>query len=171
MESDDQSRNDVAFGKISEEERENHELSFEDDFSPVNSNTSSYNKQNQEREAWQADGYLQSLETKLQRLRGKTSTGQASNKKITSRDILRTLDEARQDSARHLISSDSAHDFYDGDCDASGDTQVAALKRRMFPEQALSAEELQELLMRDFLQAVTQEAAEEQADDETSGSR
>ncbi|XP_030854532.1 uncharacterized protein LOC115919067 [Strongylocentrotus purpuratus] len=170
MENDD-NRNDLAFGKVSEECRETHELSFDDDFSPTSSNIASLNNQSQEKETWQADGYLQSLEGKLERLKGKTSTGQASNKKITSRDMLRTLNEARHDSARHLISSDSAHDFHDSDCDASGDPQVAALTRRMFPEQALSAEELQELLRRDFLQAVTQEAAEEQTDEETSGSR
>lgn len=60
MENDD-NRNDLAFGKVSEECRETHELSFEDDFSPTSSNIGSLNNQNQEKETWQADGYLQSL--------------------------------------------------------------------------------------------------------------
>ena len=109
-------------------------------------------------------------EAKLQRLKGKTSTGQQTNRTLTSRDILRTLDEARHDTARHLISSDYMHDFGD-DVYSAADTQVTALKRRMFPEQALSPEELQELIRKDFLQEATKEAAEEATEEETSGSR
>ncbi|XP_071480632.1 uncharacterized protein [Diadema antillarum] len=164
-------QNNAAFGNVSEKLSESDSLFFEDNFTPelfdpLNGNRQTPNTTNQENESWRADGYLASLEAKLKRLKGKPSPGQGSNQRLTSRDMLRTLDEARHDSARHLVSSNAAYDYEDGDFDSRSDTQVSALKRKMFPEQALSAEELQELVKRDFLQSVTEVAAEETAESE-----
>ncbi|XP_072031258.1 uncharacterized protein [Amphiura filiformis] len=106
----------------------------------------------------QSKNYLATLETKLSLLKGKTT---ASAKNLNSKDMLKSLHQAKEDAIKRLTANDTPV-VTDTILDSRDDIEVGDFKRRMFPEQALNAEEIQTLTERDYLGTLVQNLQEEQ---------
>ena len=98
-------------------------------------------------------------ESKLNRLKGKTST---SAKNLNSKDMLKSLHQAKEDAIKRLTANDTPV-ITDTILDSRDDLEVSDFKRRVFPEQPLNAEEIQTLTERDYLGTLVQTLQEEQS--------
>ncbi|XP_077991928.1 uncharacterized protein LOC144446095 [Glandiceps talaboti] len=133
------------------------QLGFEDTFDPFEKldrgDTIPGPKHGKSKAEFESEKYLSSLESKLDRLKGKT-------KPPSSKDIVRTLHDAKEDHlGRMLKESTSTSSSINAASIASADddeVKASAVRRRVFPEQPLTVEEMQCLLERDYLNNITQ---------------
>ncbi|XP_070578620.1 coiled-coil domain-containing protein 32-like [Ptychodera flava] len=122
---------------------------FEDTFNPFDKvNSGEPNKGNDLNEL-ESQKYLSSLEAKLDRLKGKTRSP-------TSKDIVKTLHGAKEDHLNRIIKESTSLDTATISSTDEDEVKTGTLRRRVFPEQPLTVEEVQCLVERDYLNNVTQ---------------
>lgn len=88
--------------------------------------------------------YVKKLDTRLSKLKG-------CNKELSSKDMVKTLQHAREDHMSHLI-CESSNNLRFEDWDADREIATSYLQRKLYPEKnGVTYEEIQRLLESDIL--------------------
>nr|XP_002731458.1 PREDICTED: uncharacterized protein C15orf57-like [Saccoglossus kowalevskii] len=130
------------------------QLNFEDTFDPFDrlntiNNTATTCKDTTNAADLESEKYLLSLEAKLRKLQGKAQSPNA-------KDMLKILHNAKEDHLGHIINENASVQSYPTLAIDDDKVKTPSVKRKVFPEQPLTMEEVQCLLERDHLNNVTQ---------------
>ncbi|XP_071963393.1 uncharacterized protein [Antedon mediterranea] len=124
---------------------------FEDNFDPfgISKQENAIKKKLPVLERRKSEDYLASLESKLERLKH-------TSRNACSKEMIRSLQAAKEGTVKQLVMT--SQDLIIDDGINEEEMHSSIVKRRMFPEQARTMEEVQCLVEKDYLNKYSQES-------------